>query len=208
MDTKKINKMYYSQSNQDKWVVEFFKFKKNGYFIELGAYDGIQTSNTYYMEKNLGWEGLCVEANPRVYESLIKNRTSKNINVALNNYVGECFFTNDKITTTGVKVPCDTLNNILREHNCPKNIDYLSIDIEGYEYIVLKDFNFKEWSIGLMTVEHNLYCDGNDRKDKLFTLLTNNGFTRVVEDAPCLDKNPLYHNKPYEDWYVNNNLLK
>ena len=167
MDTKKINKMYYSQSNQDKWVVEFLKFKKNGYFIELGAYDGIQTSNTYYMEKNLGWEGLCVEANPRVYESLIKNRTSKNINVALNNYVGECFFTNDKITTTGIRVSCNTLDNILKENNCPKDIDYLSIDIEGYEYIVLKDFNFKEWNIGLMTVEHNLYCDGNDRKNKL-----------------------------------------
>jgi FkbM family methyltransferase len=199
--------MYYSQSNQDKWVVEFLKFKKNGYFIELGAYDGIQTSNTYYMETNLGWEGICVEANPRVYQSLIKNRKSKNINVALNNYVGECFFTNDKITTTGVKVPCNTLNNILQECNCPKDIDYLSIDIEGYEYIVLKDFNFKEWNIGLITVEHNLYCDGNDRKNKLYELLTNNGFTRVVEDAPCLDKNPLYYNKPYEDWYINSNLL-
>ena len=207
MDTKKINKMYYSQSNQDKWVVEFLKFKKNGYFIELGAYDGIQTSNTYYMEKNLGWEGLCVEANPRVYESLIKNLTSKNINVALNDYVGECFFTNDKITTTGIRVSCNTLDNILKENNCPKDIDYLSIDIEGYEYIVLKDFNFKEWNIGLMTVEHNLYCDGNDRKNKLYELLINNGFTRVVEDAPCLDKNPLYYNKPYEDWYINSNLL-
>ena len=159
------------------------------------------------MEKNLEWKGICVEANPIVYQSLIKNRTSKNINVALNEYVGECFFTNDKITTTGVKVPCNTLNNILQECNCPKDIDYLSIDIEGYEYIVLKDFNFKEWNIGLMTVEHNLYCDGNERKDKLYELLTNNGFTRVVEDAPCLDKNPLYYNKPYEDWYINSNLL-
>lgn len=199
--------MYYSQANQDKWVVEFLKSKKNGYFIELGAYDGIQTSNTYYMEKNLEWKGICVEANPTVYQSLIRNRTSKNINVALNDYVGECFFTNDKITTTGIKVPCNTLNNVLKDNNCPKNIDYMSIDIEGYEYIVLKDFNFIEWNIGLMTVEHNLYCDGNDRKNKLYELLTNNGFTRVVEDAPCLDKNPLYHNKPYEDWYINNNLL-
>jgi FkbM family methyltransferase len=199
--------MYYSQSNQDKWVVEFLKFKKNGYFVDLGAYDGIQTSNTYYMENNLGWEGICIEANPSVYQSLIENRKSKNINVALNNYVGECFFTNDKITTTGIKVPCNTLDNILNENNVPKDIDYLSIDIEGYEYIVLKDFNFKEWNIGLITVEHNLYCDGNERKDNLYQLLTNNGFTRVVEDALCLDKNPLYYNKPYEDWYINSNLL-
>jgi FkbM family methyltransferase len=202
-----VYKMYYSQSNQDKWVVEFLKFKKNGYFIELGAYDGIQTSNTYYMEKNLGWDGLCVEANPSIYQLLIKNRTVKNVNVALTDYVGECYFLNDKITSTGTKVPCNTLNNILKENNCPKNIDYMSIDIEGYEYIVLKDFNFSEWNIGLMTIEHNLYCDGNDRKDKVYNLMIKNGFTRVVEDAPCLDKNPLYNNKPYEDWYINNNLL-
>ena len=199
--------MYYSQANQDKWVVEFLEFKKNGYFIELGAYDGIQTSNTYYMEKNLEWDGICVEANPTVFQTLIKNRKSININVALNDYTGECFFEHDKITTNGVRVPCDTLDNILTEYNCPKDIDYLSIDIEGYEYIVLKDFNFNNWNIGLITVEHNLYCDGNDRKDKLYELLTNNGFTRVVEDAPCLDTNPAYHNQPYEDWYVNNKLL-
>lgn len=199
--------MYYSQSNQDKWVVEFLKSKKNGYFIDLGAYDGIQTSNTYYMEKYLGWEGICVEANPIVYQSLIKNRNSKNINVALNSYVGECFFTDDKITTTGIKVPCNTLDNVLKENNCPKDIDYLSIDIEGYEYIVLQNFDFKKWNIGLITVEHNLYCDGNDRKNKLYQLLSINGFIRVVEDAPCLDKNPLYYNKPYEDWYINNNLI-
>jgi FkbM family methyltransferase len=199
--------MYYSQSNQDKWVVEFYNSKKNGYFVDLGAYDGIQTSNTFYLEKNLNWGGICVEANPRVYEVLIKNRKSKNVNVALNDYVGECFFLGDKITTHGIKVPCNLLSNVLIENNCPNNIDYLSIDIEGYEYTVLKDFDFNRWNIGMMTVEHNLYCDGNDRKNKIYNLLTKNGFERVVEDAPCLDKNPLYFNKPYEDWYINKKLL-
>jgi len=198
---------YYSQSNQDKWVVEFLKFKKNGVFVDIGAYDGIQTSNTFYMEKHLNWTGICIEANPMVYQCLVRNRKSKNINVALTDYVGECFFTNDKITPTGTKVICNTLDNVLTENNCPKDIDYLSIDIEGYEYIVLKEFNFKNWNIGLMTVEHNLYCDGEERKVKLFELLSKNGFTRVVDNAPCLDLNPQWHNKPYEDWYVNNSLL-
>jgi FkbM family methyltransferase len=198
---------FYSQSNQDKWVVEFLNFKKNGYFIELGAYDGIQTSNTYYMEKNLDWDGICVEANPFFFQKLKVNRKSKNINVALNDYVGECYFTDDRISKSGFKVPCNTLDNILKETNCPKDIDYMSIDIEGYEYIVLKNFNFNNWNIGLITVEHNLYCDGDERKKLLYELLTKNGFTRVVDDAPCLDTNPLYFNKPYEDWYINNNLL-
>lgn len=198
---------FFSQSGQDKWVCEFYIYKKNGFFIELGAYDGIQTSNTYYMEKNLDWKGICVEAHPDIFKRLYSNRKSINVNVALNDYVGECFFSGDKISTNGTKVPCNILNNILLENNCPKDIDYLSIDIEGYEYIVLKDFPFSDWNIGLITVEHNLYCDGSERKNNLYNLLTQNGYTRVVDNALCLDKNPLYYNKPYEDWYVKNNLL-
>jgi len=78
--------MYYSQSNQDKWVAEFLEFKKNGYFIEVGAYDGIQTSNTYFFEKNFNWSGICIEANPSVFNSLIKNRKSVNVNKAVTDY--------------------------------------------------------------------------------------------------------------------------
>jgi hypothetical protein len=44
-------------------------------------------------------------------------------------------------------------------------------------------------------------------KDEIYHLLTDNGFTRVLEDVVCLDTNPLYFNKPYEDWYINNILL-
>ena len=209
MDTKKIKKMYYSQSDQDKWVTEFYQNKKNGFFVEVGAYDGIQTSNTFFFEETLGWSGICIEANPHVFNSLVKNRKSINLNYAVTDYEGSCFFNNDKISNSSIgdRVMCLPLENILKANNCPKKIDYLSMDIEGHEYIVLKDFNFDEFEIGLMTIEHNLYCDGNERKDLIYNLLTSKGFTRVVDNAVCLDKNPLYYNKPYEDWYVNNKLL-
>jgi FkbM family methyltransferase len=199
--------MYYSQSDQDKWVTEFYQNKKNGFFVEVGAYDGIQTSNTFFFEESLGWDGVCIEANPNVFNSLVKNRKSINLNYAVTDYEGECFFSNDRISNTGSKVKCLPLEKILKENDCPRKIDYLSMDIEGYEYIVLKDFNFDEFEIGVMTIEHNLYCDGNERKDLIYNLLTSKGFTRVVDNAVCLDKNPLYYNKPYEDWYVNNKLL-
>lgn len=199
--------MYYSQANQDKWVVEFYNNKENGFFVEIGAYDGIQTSNTFYLERNLNWGGICIEANPQIFNSLINNRKSININLAVADYTGVISFTQDKITTDGTQIKCDTLTNILRSNHAPKIIDYISLDIEGYEYIILKDFDFANWDIGLMTVEHNLYCDGSDRKDKIYKLLTDNGFTRVVDNAVCLDPNPQWYNKPYEDWYVNNKLL-
>jgi len=202
--------MYYSQSNQDKWVAEFLEFKKNGYFIEVGAYDGIQTSNTYFFEKNFNWSGICIEANPSVFNSLIKNRKSVNVNKAVTDYKGTCNCKANeyKITNEGISIDCDTLLNILDENNAPNVIDYLSIDIEGYEYIALKEFDFIKYEIGLITVEHNLYCDGDTRKNQIFELLTKNGFSRVVDNAPCLDPNPEWYNKPYEDWYVNNKLLK
>ncbi len=202
--------IYYSQSDQDKWVLEFLKFKRKGFFIEIGAYDGIQTSNTYTMEKFFDWDGICIEANPHVFPQLVSNRKSKNLNVAVNDYYGKCFFLGDKITKEGFEIPCDTLDNLLTQNECPKNIDYISIDIEGYEYAVLKNFDFSKWNIGLMTVEHNLYMgkeENINNKNNIYNLLSRNGFTRVVDNAPCLDQTPQYFNQPYEDWYINNKLL-
>ena len=118
-------------------------------------------------------------------------------------------FLDDSISTDGrgVNVDFDTLNNILEKSEAPEIIDYLSIDIEGHEFTVLEDFDFSKWHINCMTVEHNLYVDGPTEKEKIFQLLSNKGFIREVEDAPCLDYNPLYYMKPFEDWYVNKNLI-
>ena len=56
---------YTSQVEQDKWAIEeIFSFKENGYFIEIGAADGIHFSNTYVLEKELGWQGICIEPFP------------------------------------------------------------------------------------------------------------------------------------------------
>lgn len=202
--------IYYSQSNQDKWVLEFLKFKTNGFFVEIGAYDGIVSSNTYTMEKFLDWDGICIEANPEFYPQLVSNRKSRNLIIAVNDYSGECFFDEGKITEKGIKVTCDTLDNILTKNDCPINIDYISIDIEGHEYVALKNFDFSKWNIGMMTVEHNLYMgkeENINNKNNIYNLLSRNGFTRVVDNAPCLDQTPQYFNQPYEDWYINNKLL-
>src|SRR5208282_2318440 len=52
---------YYSQLGQDKWVIEnIFKHRRGGFFVDIGAYNGVDISNTYYMEQQLGWSGICV----------------------------------------------------------------------------------------------------------------------------------------------------
>ena len=195
--------MFYSQAKQDEWVCKVLNNKKNGYFLDVGAYDGKESSNTLYLEEELGWTGICVEPEPVAFQKLKSIRKSICIESAVLNYKGECYFGQDTVTPfpNRIIVKCNTLNNILKENNAPKNIDYLSIDIEGSEYTALKDFNFYSWNINLITIEHNLYRDGYRNKNQLFELLTSKGFERVVDNAP--DPRGL----PYEDWYVSKRFL-
>ena len=73
---------------------KFFKDKKNGTFIECGAFDGIMESNTYFFYKNMNWRGYNIEPVPKVFEKLVKNRPEdKNYNIALSNIDGESTFT-------------------------------------------------------------------------------------------------------------------
>ena len=51
----------FSQFKQDLHVLESYNYKKNGYFIEIGASDGIRLSNTYLLETKYNWKGICVE---------------------------------------------------------------------------------------------------------------------------------------------------
>ncbi len=189
---------YYSQAGQDKWVHELIGDK--GFFVDIGAYDGIQTSNTYALEL-AGWGGICVEANEYVLRKCRENRRCKSVFRAVTNYYGIATFEGDRINVGNIGVPCCTLTDILLDNSAPRLIDYLSMDIEGHEFTVLEKFPFNEYTFKLMTIEHNLYCDGPAKKNALFELLTRNGYVRVVEDAPCLDPNPAWYMKPYEDWY-------
>ncbi len=66
---------YYSQHGQDKYLVEeVFNYKENGFFLEIGAHDGISFSNTYCLEKDFHWRGICVEPIPELFEKLKNNR--------------------------------------------------------------------------------------------------------------------------------------
>ena len=141
---------YYSQAGQDEWVDTFFKSKKNGYFLDIGAYDGVHLSNTYYLENELGWEGLCIDADTDVYKDLDKNRNCKKINIAISNKSGISNFSqagvSGRISEEGnMEVNTTSIDKILIEFNCPKIIDYISLDVEGHEYNVLEMFPFSEY---------------------------------------------------------------
>src|SRR6187401_1248386 len=65
--------MNYSQNNEQEIIINLFKGKQSGTFLDIGANDGVTLSNTFALANDYGWTGLLVEASPKAYERLIKN---------------------------------------------------------------------------------------------------------------------------------------
>lgn len=201
---EKANFFSKSQAGQEYWVASMLNFKEKGFFVDIGAHDGVFLSNTYGLESQLQWSGICIEADKNRYNKLQNNRYSKNVCIATRNYKGFCEF-NPNATDGFVeadskdgKTPCDTLDNILTNNNAPKHIDYISLDIEGLEYEVLSSFNFKNWDVNLWTIEHNAYLDGGKEKEKIYQIMTKNGYKRIKEDAKAPTEMGMVE---FEDWY-------
>ena len=155
--------MFRSQVGQDEWVCRMLGNKRNGYFVDIGANDGITLSNTYYLEKELGWTGICVEPATVPFKGLLETRLCTCVNKAL--FVRDAVvrfqeFENDgyagHISEHGNRqVQAVTFAKLFKKYDTPKIIDYLSLDVEGLEYYLLETFPFKSYRVRLWTIETN-----------------------------------------------------
>jgi FkbM family methyltransferase len=159
------------QTRQDIAVAEYFAYKRGGYFVDVGAYDGVHFSNTLALERDLGWAGICIEPLPHAFAGLKGERRAICLQIAAYSQRGEVeFVDSDQISGLGrhldrwepetrgrprYMVKTDTLANILDEHHAPAFIEYLSIDTEGSELEVLYGIDFARWRFGYITIEHN-----------------------------------------------------
>lgn len=145
---------YQSQLNQDIFALLMNQFRA-GFFLEIGANDGFTHSNTVYLEKNFGWKGILVEANPKYIPSLLKRKNSVVVNKAVSFQKGKAEFidaglygglkdgldgthglyTKDAMCIT---VDCMELQEILDTANAPQQIDFISIDVEGTEVSIVE----------------------------------------------------------------------
>lgn len=197
-----------SELKQDFFVLEELNYKRNGFFIEFGACNGIDYSNTYILEKYYNWDGILAEPSKSWHKNLTNNRNCKiekncvwthtgkliKFNEVKDNIYStvESFSFNDdhknkRMHGNYYNVETISLNDLLKKHNAPKNIDYLSIDTEGSEYEILKEFHFNEFDIKIITCEHNYTINRN----KIFNLLKDNGYQRVFEKL-----------SKHDDWYI------
>lgn len=201
---------YYSLGGQDKWVLETLNYKSNGFFVDLGSGNGIYYSNTYTLENEYQWAGICVEINQDKFNELQNNRSSTNINCVVYNYEGTCLIGDDgKITdTSGTTVSCNTFNNIIMNSGYNGIIDYVSVNVGGNELDVIKSIDFESNQIVLMSIQHNHYKVEHKNVDPIFYHMLENGFERLVIGA--VGENPsdyVKYKEPYEDWYYNKKYL-
>jgi FkbM family methyltransferase len=204
------NSMALSQAGQDYWVwAEAFNEMRDGYFVDIGAFDGLNISNTFLLEARYGWRGICIEANPVRFADLRRNRACICLNACLDRTEGEVSFvmreelggiaglTIDPRAASHpgetIRMPTRTLSSVLLENNAPAIIDYLSIDVEGAEDRILLDFDFDSYRFNTMTIERPSAA--------LRELLKARGYW-LVREIPHLDCFYVHH----EFWgsYLNN----
>jgi FkbM family methyltransferase len=197
--------MFYSQDNQDKYLeTNIFKGYKNGFYVDVGSHDGISINNTLYFEKNNNWTGINIEPIKKVFDKLVINRPNNiNLNCAVCNNDGETDFLcntgytemisgikdnfdmrhfyrlhheNQLMGSTieVIKVKTKKLETILDENNI-NHINYLSIDVEGAEFEVIKLINFDKVFIDVIGFENNY----NDVSVPIVEYLENKGFITI-----------------------------
>lgn len=175
-----------SLNNLDDKLSKYLNYK-NGFFIEVGANDGFNQSNTYYLEKIKKWNGLLIEAIPELYEKCKEIRSnSKVFNCALvsnnfydekitinfadlmsivddtklnnaekSNHLNKALQTQNIEKSYKIEIQARTLSSILSGIEHLPEIDFFSLDVEGYELEVLQGMDIERYRPKYIMVEAN-----------------------------------------------------
>ncbi len=195
-----------AQLKQDIFALSELNFKRNGFFVEFGAADGYNLSNTWLLEKHFGWKGVLSEPAKCWHKRISVNRSSPVDRRCVWTETGATleFKESGEISTIsgfgeedghhtsragaiGYKVQTVSLNDLLLEHSAPNDPDFLSIDTEGSEFEILSHLDFKKYPFKVITCEHNY----TTKREQIYKLLTSSGYVRKYEEISLFD-----------DWYV------
>ena len=200
-----------SQLSQDLFVIYFSGRKKDGFFIEIGASDGFLLSNTLALEK-YGWKGIISEPSSVYRDKIIKRKCIISKKAVFNESGLKLLFAevekypdlsglkdsldkdmnhHRRNESNTIEVETISLNDLIEQNTSNKNIDYISIDTEGSEYEILKNFDFKKYSVEIFTVEHNFI---EKKRKAIFDLLNSNNYLRVFTNI-----------SQWDDWYIKKN---
>ena len=186
--------MFRGQSEQDKFVLNILKFKKKGFFVEIGSNHPILLNNSYILEHTYNWSGIMIE-----YD------------------VGWKKFYN-KIRPNSIPIMNDATKIDYKQsfeiNKVPLNIDYLQIDVEpenGSTLTTLKNIDSQvmdKYKFAVITFEHD--CKEGishipivqQTRLESREILKKRGYICVFKDIHNID--PKY---VYEDWWVHPELV-
>ena len=180
---------WHSQVGQDYSIARLFQNRRSGTFVDLAASHPIKLSNSRALERDWGWRGLCIEAQPELAAALRRRRSCAVHEGVVASEAGHVQLEYWKprpdagfarvvdgetvANVTGrMTVAAMPLAQILLKHAMPPIIDYLSLDVEGQEFNALRLFPFDRWQIRAMSIERP--------PEKLKKLLRQNGFRLVL----------------------------
>ena len=174
--------MYRGNSSQEKFVIEIFNGKKDGVYVELGAFDSKLGSNTFYLESDYDWSGVSFEISEDRKLEFQTNRKNPCFGDALEfNYI-----------------------SYFEDNNFPKQIDYLQVDIDGgyqqdgrpfgnhyLSLLGLISLPLTQYRFSIITFEHdaNMYFRNSAMRDAQREILDSLGYALVVREK-------------HEDWWV------
>jgi FkbM family methyltransferase len=198
-----------SDLHQDLFVLSELNFMRNGFFVEIGATNGLDGSNSFLMENSFGWKGILVEPALGWHAELFLNRPKTIIEKKCIYKDSNSLLDFVEVGGTGLssikdlsmnddfshlrekgktyKVGTISLNDLLSKYNAPSMLDYLSIDTEGSELEILSSFDFARFQFKVITCEHNY----SPNREKLNQLFISNGYIRKYPNCSL-----------YDDWWV------
>jgi FkbM family methyltransferase len=205
-----LDRLMQSRSDllQDLWVLYETQCLRGAVFVEFGAADGLSGSNSHMLETHYGWRGLLAEparswraelANNRhclIDHRCVTARTGDKVLFrdcaerplsTIDAYRSADRFGGKRAGARRYEVDTVSLNDLLAEHGL-ETVDYLSVDTEGSELMILSAFDFVRFRPGLITVEHGYEPE---RRAGLHDLLSSRGYRRKYEALSQID-----------DWYV------
>jgi hypothetical protein len=172
--------MFKSDAKKDKFASNLLVFKKNGFYLDIGSCHSMVSNNTFFFQ-SLDWIGICVEINPEFNKSYNNRR--------------DCNYLNQDATNIDYK-------SVFEQNNFPKEIEYLSLDVDTLSLTVLDKLPLDEYRFRVITIEHDAYLYGDVYRSKQREILEKNGYLLICSNVFVQQHGWTKPDCAFEDWWI------
>jgi hypothetical protein len=167
---------FHSQASQDEFtytlLYSLLGKQDKGHYLEIGAWDPIDTNNSYVFDTRLGWKGVSIDIVNTYVERWSKLRN------------------NPLLIQDAMQVDYDALLA-----SFPESIDYLSLDVDDTYDVVLRRIPFDDHTFKVITIEHDAYRLGEYYRTEERKILSSLGYHLLCPDVS-------YIGLTFEDWWI------